>query len=324
MSFRDRPRRPQLPPLPKPYDFVPLPDARPKLAPPAGHQRYHAGRLSGSFSAKIIVRSPLHVASGTLEPQPRNRDYPVAKAMFRVGGEVAIPATSLKGCIRSLAEAISHSTIQVTRAREIERDYQPSRRPERDGVDVVQNMFGTLGYQGLVRFSDARLREGRTIIVPTPQLFRPRSESVETYFDGRRPHGRKFYMHGKLAKGNLPLEACDVASEFALSLTFENLTPGELGLLLTALGLGEPKWWPKLGGAKPACLGTIEISEPHLVAYTPQAAYRDFDAPTTPVALAPLLEAAHNEKLIVGAAAQQLAEILRWPREERECPERNY
>lgn len=326
MTSRDRggPRRPQLPPLPKPYDFVPLPPGKPKRGTPAGHQRYQAGRLSGSLSAKIIACSPVHVASGTLEPQPRNRDYPVVKAMFRVGGEVAIPATSLKGCMRSIAEAISHSAIQVTRAREIDRDYQPSRHLEHGGVDVVQNMFGKLGYQGLVRFSDALLVAGRTTIVPTPQLFRPRSESLNTYFAGRQPHGRKFYMHGKLAEGNLPLEACAVDSKFALQVAFENLTPGELGLLLTAMGLGEPQWWPKLGGAKPACLGTIAIVEPHLIAYAPQAAYRDFDLPTEPVALAPLLEAARSESLIVTEAVQRLAEILRWPREDRACPERNY
>jgi hypothetical protein len=326
MSFRDRggPRRPQPPPLPKPYDFVPLPEGRPKLGEPAGHHRYHAGRLSGSLSARIIARSPVHVATGNLETMPRDREYPLVKAMFRVNGQPAIPATSLKGCFRSIAEAISRSVIQVTRAREIDRTYLPSRRLEKDGVDVVQNMFGTLGYQGLVRLADALLVEGRTTTVPTPQLFRPRSESVDTYFDGKRLRGRKFYMHGKLAKGDLPLEACEVDSQFALRLDFENLTPGELGLLLTALGLGEPRWWPKLGGGKPACLGTIEVMNPELVAYEPQAAYCDFAAPTASVPLAPLLEAARSEQLIQVEPARKLAEILRWPNEDRECPHRNY
>jgi len=147
---------------------------------------------------------------------------------------------------------------------------------------------------------------------------------VDTYFDGRRPRGRKFYMHGALAKGDLPLEACEVGSRFALRLEFENLTQGELGLLLTALGLGEPKWWPKLGGGKPACLGTIEVVEPTLTAHNPQVSYSDLDAAPAPLAIAPLLEAARTKQLILDQPARRLAEILRWPREDRECPDRNY
>jgi len=315
--------RPQEPPLPKPYEFVPLPEGRPQLAPPAGHHRYQEGRLSGSLSAQIIARAPIHVASGILESTPRDREFPMVKAMFRVGGQPAIPATSLKGCIRSIAEAISRSAVQVTRARDLPPEYLPPRRLDR-GVDVAQNIFGALGYQGLVRLADARLVEGRVITVPTPQLFRPRPESVDTYFDGRRPRGRKFYMHGALAKGDLPLEACEVGSRFALRLEFENLTQGELGLLLTALGLGEPKWWPKLGGGKPACLGTIEVVEPTLTAHNPQVSYSDLDAAPAPLAIAPLLEAARTKQLILDQPARRLAEILRWPREDRECPDRNY
>ncbi len=323
MSDFSRGRRPQEPPLPKPYEFVPLPEGRILTKPPAGHHRYQRGNLSGNLSAQIIARSPVHIGSGLLE-QVRDRDYPLIKGHFRTDGEIAIPATSLKGCIRSLAEAITRSAVQVTRSRDLPREYQPSRRPERDGVDVVQNIFGTLGYQGLVRFADARLVEGRTITVPTPQLFRPRSESVDTYFDGRRPRGRKFYMHGALAKGNLPLEACDIGSRFALRLEFENLSRGELGLLLTALGLGATKWWPKIGGGKPACLGTIEVVEPTLTGYDLQTSYSDFDAAPQPMELAPLLESARDEKLILSEQVGRLAQVLHWPREDRACPDRNY
>ncbi|MFV9504095.1 MAG: RAMP superfamily CRISPR-associated protein [Oscillochloridaceae bacterium umkhey_bin13] len=326
MSSRDQGGRrgPQQPPLPKPYDFVPLPAGYPRRQPPAGHHRYQPGRLSGQLTAVLVARSPVHVASGNLEPTPQNREYPLVKAMFRVGGVPAIPATSLKGCVRSIAEAITRSAVQVTRSRELDRAYQPSRRPAQDGVDVAQNMFGTLGYQGLIRIADAPLIEGRMITVPTPQLFRPRSESVDTYFEGRQARGRKFYMHGKLAKGNLPLEACGAGSTFGLRLDFENLTPGEVGILLLALGLGEPRWWPKLGGGKPACLGTIEVTEPQLIAYEPQAAYHGLDLPTTPVDLAPLLDAARSEKLLLDEPTQKLATILRWPNDERDCPDRNY
>ena len=329
MSFnRDRERgfgarAPQQPPLPKPYDFVPLPEGRVATRGPAGHHRYHADSLTGSLRATIIARSPVHVASGLLE-QMRDRDYPLVKAHFRTGGTPAIPGTSLKGCIRSIAEAISGSAVQVTRARELSRDYQPSRSP--DQLDVAQRIFGTLGYQGMLRFGDALQVAGGVITVPTPQLFRPRPESTATYFDGRRPWGRKFYMHGKLATGNLPLEACAEGSRFALQMEFENLSRGELGLILIALGLGEPQLWPKLGGGKPACLGTIEVERESvsLVAFEGAAAYSDFDAVPQAVETSSLIGAAGREGLILEMQLQKAAEILKWPRQDRDCPYRNY
>lgn len=327
MSDRDRQRggrggRSFEPPLPKPYDFVPLPQQPPDQNPPAGHHRYHTGRLSGTLTAQMIARSPVHVASGLLKPV-RDRDYPMVKEHFRTEDTPTIPGTSLKGCIRSIVEAISRSAVQITRSRDLPREYQPSRSPEQ--VDRAQNIFGAMGYQGLVCFRDARLEQGEVMTVPTPQLFRPRPESIDTYFDGRRPKGRKFYMHGSLAPGNLPLEACAEGSRFALRMEFENLTPGELGLVLFALGLGEPRWWPKLGGAKPACLGTIEISAPELVALDAHTAYADFDLPApAPQELQPLLDAARSEKLILNEQVKKLAEVLHWPHEDRACPDRNY
>lgn len=323
MSYRDRDRdRPgSQPPLPKPYEFVPLPTGRIPTTPPAGHHRYRQDSYTGVLTAQIVARSPVHVASGLLEPTS-DRTYPLVKGHFRTKGKLAIPGTSLKGCIRAIAEAISRSAVQVTRSRDLPRDYQPSRSPEQ--LDAAQRIFGALGYQGMVYFADAELAEGRAVIVPSVQLFRPRAEAHDTYFDGRQPRGRKFYMHGSLAHGNLPLEACAEGSRFALRMEFENLATAELGLLLAALGLGEPRFHPKLGGAKPACLGTIEIAEPALVAFAGAAAYADFDAAPQPLEMAPLLQAARDGGLILNEQLRRLAEVLRWPREDRECPDRSY
>ena len=329
MSYRDRGSQP--PPLPKPYEFVPLPDGRIPLDAPAGHHRYQAERYSGTLTGQIIARSPVHVASGLLE-QSGDRKYPMAKAHFRTQGRLGIPATSLKGCIRSIAEAISRSSVQVTRAREIERPSEIREKDRREvtaRLDVAQRIFGALGYQGMVRFSDALLPATATsVIIPSPQLFRPRSESTDTYFDGRRPYGRKFYMHGTLAKGDLPLEACPIGSAFDLRMEFENLSAAELGLVLIALGLSEtsshPRFYPKLGGGKPVCLGTIEVTNLNLGGFSGAAAYVEFDSAPQPLDVAPLIAAARNERLILNEQLGRLAEILRWPREDRGCPDGNY
>ncbi len=305
------------PPLPKPYAFVPLLEGQQDLAKPVGHHRYQPDTLSGVLRATIVARSAVHVASGLLE-QTRDPKYPLIKAHFRVNGKIAIPGTSLKGCIRSIVEAISRSAVHVTKARPLPDETLPSRSV--DQLDPAARLFGAQGYQGVVRFADAVLIEGKIITVPTPQLFRPR----DTYSDEQQPRGRKFYMHGELARGDLPLEACDAGSRFGLRMDFNNLTQGELGLILIALGLGKPRLWPKLGGGKPVCLGTIEVLDPQLTIDDPRASYRDFDAVAALQPLQPLIDAARAERLVLDDQLNRLADILRWPRGERRCPDRSY
>jgi CRISPR/Cas system CSM-associated protein Csm3 (group 7 of RAMP superfamily) len=309
----DRRNRGGAPPLPKPYDFVPFAPQIERRAP-VGHHCYT--NLNGALHAQLIARSPVHVASGLLE-QSSNPQHPLIKAHFRVSGAPVIPGTSLKGCIRSIVEAISPSSVSVTRAPQLPQGLEASDDPKR--LDVAQRIFGALGYQGQVRFSDAALTDGQTEIRGTPQLFRPRRKAP-IY------KGRKFYMHGKLASGDLPLEVCPVGSRFTFRIDFENLTQGELGLLLIALGLGEPRWYPKLGGGKPACLGTIEVVEPR-IEFTERMDqwYTDFDAPATQEGdVSALLKAARDERLVLEDQARRLAGILRWPRDDRRCPNRSY
>jgi hypothetical protein len=316
----DRWRRgPPQPPLPKPYEFVPL--GAKQLRRPAGHHRFNG--LTGTLHAVLIARSPVHVASGLLESKNTGQ-YPLVKALFRSKERPTIPATSLKGCIRSILEAISPSAVGVSRARPLPPEAQPSFSPER--LDVAQRLFGTLGYQGQVRFGDATLEAGETTTVPSVQLFRPRQDAAGTYFDGTRVKGRKFYMHGTPAKGDLPLEACPEGSRFPFQADFAGLTEGELGLLLLALGLGEsePAFYPKLGGAKPACLGTLEVAETRVEIISTRAAYQEFDIVPESREIGPLLAAAHAERLVLEPQLARLAEILRWPREDRNCPDRNY
>jgi hypothetical protein len=306
------------PPLPKPYEFVPLP-SRVQRQQPAGHQGYQ--QLSGTLRAVLVAYSPLHVASGLMELND-NKKYPLVKAHFRVGKHPAIPGSSLKGCIRSIVEAISPSAVGVSRAR-LPREMQVSRSINE--LDPAQRLFGAMSYQGQVCFSDALLDGGKTEIVATPPLYRPRAESHDTYFDGSRPRGRKFYMHGQLAEGNVPLETCPVWSRFPFRVDFVNLAAAELGLLLYGLGLGDPRLWPKLGGSKPSCLGTVEVVEPRLEVLDSRAAGTDFDtAPEAVEDINSYLEAARAEKLVLDEQLRRLAEIVRWPREDRACPDRNY
>ncbi len=225
--------------------------------------------------------------------------------------------------MRSIVEAISPSAGSVARNPDLPREDLPNRAVDR--LDVVQRLFGAQGYQGQISFDDAMLQEGETQIHRSVQLHPPRENAQAAYADGSTLKGRKFYMHGKPARGDLPLEVCPVGSRFALTLHFQNLAPGELGLLLFGLGLGSTHFCPKLGGAKPACLGTIEVTEPHVRMSTPAERYSDFDdeAPAD-AAIEPFLAEARARGLVLGEQLDAIAAILRWPNDDRNCPDRSY
>lgn len=299
---------------------MPLVPGRPDLARPAGHDDYAEKRLTGGLEGELIALSPIHVASGNIELTGKR--IPVMKAHFRCGDAPTLPGSSLKGAFRSIVEAISEpvSCLRVTRSRGDA--LPPGVRPCRDRERLCPacRLFGAMGYLGRVRFRDAPLSRGSTEILEAPSFFPPRSrESV--YFERGQIRGRKFYRHGQgdTAPGNVPLEVCRTGSHFPLRVDFENLTGDELGLLLAALGQGDPPLTPKLGGGKPACLGSMRVSIASVTLHSVAAAL-DFDAEPRPEALPAL---AARRGLINENRLRALADLLTFPGDDP-CPDRNY
>ena len=228
---------------------------------PEGHEDYGKDKVSGELKGEITALSPVHVASGMMELTGR-RDFPLVKAHTSHNGRPIIPGSSLKGAIRSIVEAISPSCVRITRLRPYQLPTNTPACKSKKYLCVACRMFGAMDYLGRVRLSDAVLQQGYTPDIETiPSLYSPRTREGRYFDDNRNVKGRKFYQHGNLAQGNVPIEICPVNAKLDFTLSFDNLTEGELGLLLIALGLGTtPKFHPKLGGAKPACCGTLEIT----------------------------------------------------------------
>src|SRR2546426_10579675 len=102
---------------------------------------------------------------------PATFTEPLVLEHYRTTGHRAIPATSLKGCVRSVVEAISRSCVSKTRAKEERpRDrVQPSpleqsrecRKPEKTRSGEAPRpcpacrLFGAMGFGGKVTFRDA-------------------------------------------------------------------------------------------------------------------------------------------------------------------------
>jgi hypothetical protein len=118
----------------------------------------------------------------------------------------------------------------------------------------------------------------------------------------------------------VPLEVCPVGSRFRLHINFENLSEPQLGLLLIALGQGATQFHPKLGGAKPACCGSVEIHPTGLQAMAAPAAALEYDVVMQSLDWAALTQTA---TLVNQEALNQLAQILRYPGTTA-CPGGNY
>ena len=118
------------------YDFVPLPPGGKGPAPdPEGvtHDRYlQEGHLTGYLELTLEAVSPIHVGSGVVElsEDAGQVEREVVKGMARVRGQPVIPATSLKGALRSRYEMITPSCLGPIRTRAVERYSDNPRRSE--------------------------------------------------------------------------------------------------------------------------------------------------------------------------------------------------
>ncbi|HHY39244.1 MAG TPA: hypothetical protein GX507_10005, partial [Clostridia bacterium] len=90
----------------KPYTFVPILEVRPQdrrgIVP---HNQFERGRFTGQLRLSLEVITPLHIGCGSF----RLSQGKVAYGFYRRNGRPAIPGSSLKGAVRSLAEAASRS-----------------------------------------------------------------------------------------------------------------------------------------------------------------------------------------------------------------------
>jgi CRISPR/Cas system CSM-associated protein Csm3 (group 7 of RAMP superfamily) len=317
------------PPVPKPYAAVPLVEGLGVRTDPGtqrGHDRYTPDLLVGWLEVHCEALSPVHVGSGGVERTARvapdlAAETPLLLPLLRAAGVPVLPGSTLKGAVRAVIEAITLSCLRV-RGNDVPRyllvacQRQEGRPAE---LCVACRLFGAPGYQGRVRFGGAPLVDGQTTLAFAPALYRPRTRR------GAAPPGRKFYRHGRPALGTVPLEVCPVGARFRWRLDFANLRPDELGLLLLALGQGDPPLWLKLGGYKPACFGSVRFTLGRLTLDDPAArylAYADVDALAEeigPLDVAPYLQALAEGGLLLADRLERLAAILRYPGD-RDCP----
>jgi len=235
----------------KPYDFVPFLECR-------------AYKPEGDFYEGIIpitikTLTPVHIFSGRYNINENKRIF---KSFIRINGKMVIPGTSLKGVVRSIAEAVSYSCYTVSKG--ISHEKLPNRVYDRNKNCIVCHIFGSMGHKSRVQFSDCYIvseNGENSQIIGIPASYEPRPGSSHYFNAEGKYKGRKFYKHGVLGiqgKGNLLYEYVSENTEFRGEVRFKGLTEEEVRLLCFSLGLsGDIQ--PKIGFGKGHFYRSIRI-----------------------------------------------------------------
>jgi CRISPR/Cas system CSM-associated protein Csm3 (group 7 of RAMP superfamily) len=299
-----------------PYNFVrsdkPMPPDQPN-----GHDRLQG--FSGVITCHLQVVTPIFTPALALRTEGALADL----SFFRINGRPALPGSSLKGMLRSLAESICNGCGP----------FDSRERPVHPPCSSAENLCPTcrlFGYlkgdqvhAGHVGISDATAQDGfefgprvtlKELSSPKPQRHGP------FYNEAARQRGRKFYYHQQHVRtaADIPKETQPthrnvrveplIRGAFDFAVRYWNVAETELGLLIHTLDL-PPNLYHKFGMAKPLGLGTVRISiigwkEDNPVPSNPRSRYQGFQMQHDQI----LLQGLEGEALI--QAQQRLREQL--------------
>ncbi len=278
-----------------PYAFVRFGKPGPKEEA-IKHERFTGH--SGCISCRLTARTHLFIP----KTQSVSKVSHTKLQLMRGPGRVPLlPGSSLKGVVRSVAEAISGSCLVLPQPRggKVEYRGRPSvsyRIPKRfehcrdaDHLCPACRLFGSLSggkaFLGKVALSDAlAVGDTETEWITIEALMEPKPRHKAWYEDPDQRgvmRGRKFYYHrpagprltAKKDKYNKTVEAVKPDAVFEFSVEYTNLTDDELALLVFALVL-EPEMCHKVGMGKPVGLGSAKIEIVKWEQIDRQARYR--------------------------------------------------
>lgn len=189
----------------KPYEFIPLLAPRKSIdynEPSIREKCIYSGRLM----LKMTVMSPLHIGSGL---QDYDDNGNVVKKQMRRNGKIIIPGSSLKGAVRSVAEAVSYSCA-VKVPNQILQSVLPADNNKSctsaSELCMTCYIFGMMGKsgscKGRVRFGEFVLESGNLISEKIPALKSP----FQNY--PRPGKHDKFHISEKCSYGNERLYYC--------------------------------------------------------------------------------------------------------------------
>jgi CRISPR/Cas system CSM-associated protein Csm3 (group 7 of RAMP superfamily) len=263
-----------------PYDFVRF--GRPGPREPAiMHDRFR--EHSGQFVCRLTALT--HIFTPKTQEVPKH-GHAELELLRGPDGLPLLPGSSLKGVIRSVAEAISGSCLtlpQPRRGRPVQYrgrppvDYRMPADFEHCSGDVLCaacRLFGSLSgsdaFLGKVSIGDAvAVGKVLTDALTIEALMEPKPRHRAWYEHEEQRgtmRGRKFYRHRPLGprttsqrtQYNKTIEAARPGTVFDFTADYVNLTDDELALLIFSLVL-EGAMRHKVGMGKPVGLGSAKI-----------------------------------------------------------------
>jgi len=263
-----------------PYDFVRLPQPAERISVrKQGHDHFMG--QSGQLACRLTAETPLFVPGYRAEAAGRSRQHEHLR-FCRDGQTPIIPGTSLKGVLRSVAEAVSGSCfiydqlLYERRAIEYDLPGKYTHCEDPSHLCPACRLFGLLSrgevFSGLVAVSDARAVmdtfETETLTLDVLGAPKPRHRPFYAPLrQPRQPRGRKFYYHYppgdvktrvKKDGQNKTVDAAKPGAIFRFEIEYANLSEPDLALLLYTLIL-EPDMRHKVGMGKPLGLGSARI-----------------------------------------------------------------
>ncbi|MDI6792574.1 MAG: RAMP superfamily CRISPR-associated protein [bacterium] len=228
-------------------DIIPT-TAETKL-PIVPHDNFNFSQYCGFLSITLTTLTPVFVGSGDIDMEGSN----IYSCFVReVNGFPVIPGSSLKGVIRSIAEALSPSCLGGNECKCSEK--REEKEEDKCKLCPACCIFGAAGYLGRISVFDAALQDKGS---HPCKMF-----SVEPSWPAVKvKEGRKFYQPiPQIQEGEERIEVIPPNTVFEGKIRFVNLEDWELGLLLLSMGISPSYRFPvKVGGKKDKGLGTVRI-----------------------------------------------------------------
>ena len=260
-----------------PYHFVPL-------GPPGQQRKVQThetfqGEI-GTLVCRLTARTHLFTAKSQGQAGDRHQHQRL-QLMRGKDRKPLIPGSSLKGVIRSVAEALSGSCLTLPDRSTLNYgkgiSYRMPKGFERcrpKELCPACRIFGGMKagdpFLGKINISDA-VAEGEPEVewLTLKPLMQPQPRHRVWYGNPSQPdfmRGRKFYYHRPgdaqttaiQNQYNKTVEAVKPGTVFGFNVDYANLTDDELALLIFALVL-EPEMCHKIGMGKPVGLGSAKI-----------------------------------------------------------------
>lgn len=335
----------------KPYRLVSLPNQPPNRVKPAGRDKFRSDSLSGKITLRLTVTTTTFVASGLTvlgsDLSNQTRNIPLVKTSIEQERRLVIPGSSLKGVIRSTYEAITRSCLcKVSKniQSNIPKEYQECKTTNKEikerevKVCPACQIFGAMGWQGLVHFTDARCDRIGFSTGFMPSLYPPNLQRQE-YYTENLVAGRKFYYHFTKVvdeeEQGVDVQQAGTDYTFATCLSFMNLTKEQLGTLLIVLGQDSNHQIAlKVGGGKPIGMGTMTVNVLGIEVWTENSQmqqdfeqvqnlrnrYSSYQLETEKLAedalqhfMQVVIHSAHEHNLVQATQLAQLVEVLGYP-----------